>query len=561
MKKRSQQSGANRILPVLIILFLIMALSAAWFGWEWVSRRLPTNEPADLGEIYGRDENQAAIIANHELVESRALWQLGHAYLPYSVITNELNSRFYWDPAEELLLYTLPEETIQADTESAFDGAPVFLQKDGEVYISLSYVENVSNILAEHFENPNRLVLQTIWGTEEIGTLKKDTQVRVLGGIRSKVVTHLNTGDQVVVLYSMENWSYVQTPDGFLGYLPNDSLGERKEVEITGPYQEPEYTRTAMDGSVSMVWHQIFRGSGIEDLEKFLKKNAPVNVISPTWFDAASEDGTLKGTGSPEYVRMAHEAGLQVWPMVGLNIEIDLVSADLLQPTSHRRKLIESLITELEACGADGVDVDFEEISSAAGEGFIQFVRELSVECRKRGLVLCVDNGVPASGVLSRYHVGEQAIVADYVIVMAYDEHISGDMPGSNASLPFVQQAVDGMLLQIPAEKLICALPFYTRLWRITPDGNKAEAMGMETAAAFVTENGMSVSWLGDLCQNYASGTTDDGVQLKLWLEDAESIKAKLSVLEKYGLGGIAYWKLGMQSDRIWDVIRPFTSQ
>ena len=557
MSRASERERRNRRFPVLIILGLIALVCILGVAYELISRRLPTGERADLTAIYGADPDQAAVIANHELIESRALWTLDHAYLPYEVIRDELNGRFYWDPVEELLLYTLPEEVVRADSETAFDGAPVLIQRDGTVYVSLSYVEHYTNISVQQFESPNRIVLQTEWGTEKIGTLKKKASVRVRGGIRSPIVTKLAAGEEVTILDPMEHWTGIETPDGFLGYVANSAIGEVREEVLTGPYEEPVYTSLHLDEPVSMIWHQVFEGSGLSGLQEFLPTGAPVNVISPTWLTVASEDGSITSRADAAYVQAAHDAGLKVWVMLE-NINIETNSAQLLQATSHREKLVEAVMAELTACGADGLNVDFESISSEAGDGFIQLIRELSAACRRQGLILSVDNGVPAGGGLNRYHVPEQGRIVDYVLVMAYDEHYRGSEPGSTASLPFVQQAVTDMKNLVPAEKLLCAVPFYTRLWTEASDGAGSEAMGIEKAAAFVAEHGMTTTWLEDLAQNYAEGSEGSTVY-RIWLEDAESMQARMQMLATQEIAGFAYWKMGMQTSSVWDVIRPYT--
>ena len=557
MSKATKREKRNRTFPVLIILVLIALTCILGVAGEVIARRLPTKERADLSSIYGAEEGYAAVIANHQLAESKAVWRLGHAYLPYRVIREELNSHFYWDPVEEILLYTLPEEVVQADSEMAYDDAPVLLEQDDTIYVALSYVEKYTNIQVSHFETPNRIVLQTEWGTEQIGTLKKKTAVRQRGGIRSPIVTELEAGEEVVILEPMERWSGVQTSDGFLGYVQNKDIAEIREEVMKGPYEEPEYTSIHMDEKVTMVWHQLFDNSGLTALQEFLRTDPPVNVISPGWFTISDEDGSIQSLADPQYVQTAHAAGLQVWPMVE-NINIETTSADLLLPTTHRRKLVEGLMAELEACGADGLNVDLEQISSESGEGFIQFIRELSAACRKRGLVLSVDNGVPSSGGLARYHVPEQGEFADYVIVMAYDEHYRGGEPGSTASLPFVQQAISDTLAMVPEEKVICGVPFYTRLWTETSSGTGSEAMGMDAAAAFAKEQGMSVQWLDELGQNYARAE-EDGTVYELWLEDSESMQARMQVIDAYRLAGAAFWKLGLQNSSAWEIIRRFS--
>ena len=79
-------------------------------------------------------------------------------------------------------------------------------------------------------------------------------------------------------------------------------------------------------------------------------------------------------------------------------------------------------MADAETYGFDGYNLDFESLKESAGPHSVQFIREMSAACRNNGLILSVDNYVPAP--YNRfYDRTEQGIVADYVIVMGYDEH------------------------------------------------------------------------------------------------------------------------------------------
>ncbi|MBQ6359753.1 MAG: glycosyl hydrolase family 18 [Lachnospiraceae bacterium] len=550
MKRKEKK---RRKTPVLIILFLIVVVAAAGLAGEWITRRIPTDRKADLDAIYGSEEGTAAIIANHTVSENRALWTLGHAYLPYDVIRKELNAGFYWDPEEELLLYTLPEEVVSADTETAFDGAPVFLIEDGEVYISLTYVQQYSNISAENFDSPARIVLRTVWGSELVGTLGAEEALRVRGGVRSPVMENLVPGDQVVILEELENWDRVQSADGLIGYIRKSALSGTEEVTEDGPYTEPEYTHTDFPGDICMIWHQVFRSTGNKELAAFAAKKTPVNVICPTWLSMTETPGEIETRGDAAYVSAAHEAGMQVWVMLdNVNHEVDLNAS--LVPTSVRNTLTEKVFAELEAVGADGLNVDIERLQEETGDAYIQFIRELSVECRKRGLILSVDSGMPSGGGIARYHLDEQAKIIDYIVLMAYDEHYPGSDPGSTSSLEFVAQGIRDLLAKTEADRLICGAPFYTRVWIDSPDGLTSEALGMDGAAQYVKNYNMEVSWQEELGQNVASAKDGETVY-QIWLEDNESQDARIRLIRANELKGIAFWKLGMDGSSVWDVI------
>ena len=185
---------------------------------------------------------------------------------------------------------------------------------------------------------------------------------------------------------------------------------------------------------------------------------------------------------------------------------------------------------------------------------YIEFIRELSIPCRANGIVLSVDNYVPTE-YTAHYDRAEQGIVADYVIVMGYDEHYAGSPEaGSVASIDFVEEGIERTVEQVPAHKVINAVPFYTRIWETKGAELGSQAVGMAAAEEYVRAHNIALEWDEETCQNYGE-YTEDGSLFQVWLEDERSIEVKLNIMEKYQIGGVAGWRLGFEKPEIWDVI------
>ena len=184
---------------------------------------------------------------------------------------------------------------------------------------------------------------------------------------------------------------------------------------------------------------------------------------------------------------------MQVWGLVD-NFGENIDSFQVLSSTTSRERLEKELVSVALSCGLDGINIDFESLPVEAGPHFIQFLRELSVSCRRNNLVLSVDNYVPA-GYNRYYDYAEQGVLADYVIIMAYDEHYAGSAEaGSVSSISYVENAIKDTKEMVPAEKIVVALPFYTRLWKeTTVDGvtilGLERSPGMNDAAAILEDN------------------------------------------------------------------------
>ena len=292
--------------------------------------------------------------------------------------------------------------------------------------------------------------------------------------------------------------------------------------------------------------------SGNDALGERLGVATGLNVISPTWFTVADIEGNITSLASAAYVQQAHDAGVEVWGLID-NFTAEVSTTDTLSQLSSRQNMIQQLIQSATSVGLDGINVDFETLSEDAGPHFLEFLRELSIECHKNNLVLSVDNPVPED-FTSHYDRREQGLVVDYIVIMGYDEHYVGSDAGSVASLPWVEKGVQDTIAEAPAERTVLAIPFYTRLWKTTGGALTSEAIGMDEAQNVLTENGVEAVWDGSVSQNYATFEKDNSTY-QIWLEDAQSIAEKVKLIPKYNLAGVAQWKLGFENSSIWQTI------
>lgn len=557
----------KKIIPIVIAIVLIIIIGGVTFGSRILEKYSYSKERADLNAYYGITGSQeAAIVLQDEIVEEKARISDGICYLDMATIHKYLNDRFYVDGGEGLLLYTLPEdivrnsigssvkETAQGSEELGYTAA---IWEGDTLYVALDYIKKYTNFSYQLFTDPYRIQLTTEWPSYEVASISKNTQVRVKGGVKSEILTDVQKGDQVSVLEQMETWSKVKTADSVIGYVENKRLtGIRSEQPIpVTDYQEPEYTSLTRDHKINLGWHVVASAGGNDTFNSVTANAENLNVISPTWFKLCDNEGGYTSFASADYVQKAHDRGLEVWALIE-NIEYkDSISMyEILSSTTTRQKLIDSLMNDLITYGIDGINVDFEQLSMDCGEHFVEFIRELSAACRKNGKVLSVDNYVPRD-FNDYYDRKEQGIVADYVIVMGYDEHYAGSKEaGSVASIDYVEDGIAQTVKEVPAEKVINAIPFYTRIWETTGDGISSQAVDMATAEQFISNHGITAEWDETTCQNYGEYTSGDS-RYQVWLEDADSIKVKLNVMENYGIGGVAEWRLGFEKPEIWGVI------
>lgn len=561
MKEQQKKKAA----PVLVVLILIVLVGAAGVGSFLINRYKPGTEYMAGNEYFNlTDENSVALIQNGELLEEQAVLIGGEPYAAYTYVESQLNSCFYWDEETKGILLTtsggvqtlLPGDAAVAKTPG---GQPAVQQEsDGKVYISLDVVKEYTDLDYAYYSNPNRVVIRNEWdGVEQAMVQSGTAQVRQKGGIKSLILADVQKGDTLLYLENLDNWCKVMTADGYTGYIQTEDISEPEAIEARTAKKD-SYERITRDHKINLVWHQSTSTESNDAMAEMTAEMTGVNVISPTWFSVTDETGTISSLASADYVKLAHDAGREVWGLIDNFNEAFDETTDLAY-ASVRSRIIEQLLAEAASCGMDGINVDFENLKEAGIPHYLQFLRELTSAAHAQNLVVSVDTPVPQAYTMY-YQRGEQARFVDYMIVMAYDEHFAGsEEAGSVSSLPFVQQAVEEMTRVMPADQVICGIPFYTRVWteKFGQSAITSEVLGMDGAKNYAKENQMTETWDASLGQNVATVETSDA-RYTIWMEDEQSMEEKLKVIQSADLAGVAEWKLGFERADVWSLISKY---
>lgn len=583
------------IIRTFLLIIVIIAVIAGFIFWK---RYGSSSEKADLNQYYGLvNEDDIAVIVNNQVVRSTEDTEAvppgkmfdGTPYVEYSVVRDRINKRIYWDSNENVLLYTLPNGNVTVEVGSkeyteineTKSEEYVILKTEGKTaYIALPFIQHYTNMTYSVYEQPDRAVITSEWGKVQTAKLKRDTEVRYQGGVKSPILTEVEKSDKVTVLEDENDWQKVATNDGFIGYVKTSSLKDEKTETLSNEFEEPVYTNISENHTINMAWHNVENEDANNYVLETIAGTKGLTTIAPTWFNLADTEGNISSIANSEYVNYAHQSKLEVWAVLrdfhgGINSYDE--TYQVLSYTSKRANVINQVIAAALQSGVDGINLDFELISNECGEHYIQFVRELSVKCRQNGLVFSVDNYVPQP-YNEHYDLEEQGIMADYVIIMAYDEHTEGSYEaGSVSSYEYVKTGIEDALKKVPNTKLIAGIPFYTRLWLESPkteeelaqdEGTEAanypnkvtsSALGMDEAADMLQSVGAQAEWDDTAKQNYAQWETDEGVY-KIWLEDSTSIEEKLKLIKQNKLAGVAEWKLGWENASVWDLILQYVN-
>lgn len=562
----------KKIIPVIVALVLILIIGGVGIGGMLLEKYSYSKETLELEEYYGVTGDRLAIVLQDEIIPEQAVRRDGVCYLDLDTIHTYFNDGFYVDLQEQLLLYTTATDTYrvaigsgswQNSAETRDTGYVICFVEGETLYVAADYLKMFTNFSYEVF---NDLCVQvyTEWGTRELAEVVRNTQVRSLGGIKSPILRQVAEGETVEILEQMETWSEVKTSDSIIGYIENKRLSEvttETETPVTD-YVPEEYTSLPMAGKVSLGWHAIGGPGGNDTLSAMVAEGKGMNVIAPTWFSLNDNEGNFRSFGTAQYVQQAHGYGLQVWGVWdNFNYKnetgSDIDSYAVLSSTSRRQLLVQGMINTALSLDLDGINIDFEGLTEEVGTHYVQFLRELSVECRKNSLVLSIDNYVPFH-FNEFYRLDIQGEIADYVIIMGYDEHYHGSKdPGSVASINYVSNGLAKTLEQVPAEKVVNALPFYTILWKTEGAEVTDEYVTLNNVADFLIRVNVTPEWDEETCQNYAEWQSGSATY-QIWVEDLESLKVKLNVMSAQNIAGVAVWRLGYGTPGAWELINAY---
>ena len=589
VQTRKRKNKGNIIVVIIMMLILLLCCGAGYLIYQ--QKYGLSSKVMSLNKYYGvNSPDSLAIVLNNKKVENEGIIKNNVPYIEYEFLRSNINSRFYWDSDEQKILYTLEDKAISAklnsldytigDTIQATE-EPVIISNNDKIYVALEYVKLFSDIEYSYFSEPNRVVIRSIWDEQTIASTKVDTQVRYRGGVKSDILTQIKQGSTVTVIDVGENWSNVVTQNGIIGYIQNKNLESSKTEIVSRDFKEQVYSNIKVKHPINLVFHQVTSMSGNNQLESVLENTKAVTTIAPTWFFIDNIEGDITSLASKSYVDKAHELGIDVWAVLN-DIDGEISShtdtLEVLRSSKSRRNLIDQVMDAAISCNVDGINVDIEHVSTEAGEHFLQFLRELSIECRRNQLVLSVDN-YPPKAYNQHFDYKEQGIVVDYVVIMGYDEHYSqSKVEGPVASIGYVEEGIKEMITMVPPDKVINAIPFYSRLWEIVPKTaeeleaevgtedaeypNKISSTtyGIENAKKVVDEAGAEVSW-DEATQLHVATWEKDNVKYKIWVEDEKSIEEKLKLVKSNNLAGAAFWKLTFDSTQVWDTVEDYLKE
>ncbi|CCZ18213.1 glycoside hydrolase family 18 [Clostridium sp. CAG:780] len=544
-----------------LIVVLVFAL-AVWFVLKTATNYIKDDIVGKTNLVIN-NSNTTKNLKNDVIVEN------GVVYVSTKDIANFFDDHIFYDNKYDQIITTSETKvaTLKLNENKAkVNGSTVDLvasaKKIGEqFYLPFSEIsESVYNVETTYIKDTNTVVLVSLDRELTYANSSKKNSVKSNPTMFSKTVDKIEKGDNVTVILSKngdENgWTKVTTENGKIGYVKTTTLANTKKI------RDNLEMGKQIQGNVSLVWEYF---SKYAKAPQRTEKIDGVNVVAPTFFSLAdSEKGAIVanvGQAGQNYINWAHSNGYRVWPWVANEAtnkaDKDLTS-EILNDYKLREKLINSIVSAVEMYNLDGINLDFENMYESDKDAYSRLVIELAPRLKELGKVLSVDVTAPDGSpdwslCFNRNVIGD---VADYVIFMAYDQHNqSSTEAGTVAGCDWVEANINKFLGQegVKPEKIILAMPFYTRVWNVTDGGLSSSAVDMKSQSTLIPGDA-KITWDDSLKQNLAE-YEKNGRTYKVWMEDAKSLKCKLDLVKKYSLAGGAFWRKDQETSDVWKVI------
>ncbi|NLT95384.1 MAG: glycosyl hydrolase [Clostridia bacterium] len=485
-------------------------------------------------------------------------------YLPLTFVKDYLDPNIKWDEKNKQVIITTKKEVFHlpvGEREGLLNLEPYsftypVLENGGKIYLPGNPLSEYLALDIDYYPETNIVIVNDLTRPVQMGKVLSAAKLRSEPRFRSSWLKEMTNDEKVSIVKEEYGWYLVQTEDGYLGYLDekNVELTSIKTVEL----EKEEYLPwNPLGEKIFLVWEGAW---GKTPNPQSIGEITGVQVLSPTWF-SLREDGLVKNSADLKYVEWAHQTGRQVWGLFDNGFDPDLTHT-MLNDANLRIKVIKQILTYVDLYKLDGINLDFENMHLKDKDAFVQFVRELTPLLHEKDRVVSLDvtfisKSENWSMVYDRRSLGE---IVDYMMVMAYDEHGTfSSRPGSVSSLPWVEKGLQAILEQVPNEKVILGVPFYTRLWEesYNEEGKpvvKSQALSMERAEKWLKENNVEIREDVATGQNYAE-LEKGGVTYKMWLEDEASLKKRIELMKKYRLAGVAAWMRSYAKDEVWPVL------
>ena len=473
------------------------------------------------------------------------------------IYLEEENNRVITTYNKKIAEVSLEENVININGADKTTSAHA-IERDGVIYIPISEMTEVYDIEIGNIEETKIITMDSLDKEQRKAVVTSSLAVKSSTNFIARTVDRVKEREAVIVISSDGGYSRIRTENGKIGYVKTNKLANEYTVREDMPEEKQ------IEGKINMTWDYYSEVGSAPDRTGTTIDG--VNVVSPAFF-YIDENGNFReniGESGEAYIDWAHGNGYKVWPMVSNAVaakESLEVTSEIMNSYENRKELIEQIVDVCVAYDLDGINIDFENMKQEDIDLYSRFIIELTPRLNEIGMVVSVDVTAPDGGetwsmCFDRNVIGD---VADYIIFMAYDQNgISSTTAGTTAGYNWIELNLVKFLQteEIESDKLILGIPFYTRIWTEDANGEvvRSSTVNMEDIEDVLPDD-VQKNWDDELKQYYVE-YQDGEYTRKMWVEDLESLKAKVSLVNENNLAGVASWQYGMETDDVWPMIK-----
>ncbi|HEY2421224.1 MAG TPA: glycosyl hydrolase family 18 protein [Neobacillus sp.] len=507
--------------------------------------------------------------------DGNAVFEGNTLFIPLTFMKKNIDSNIIYDEKSQSVIITGTDKVVQMPTDSLtyfVNQKPVNLQispiikKNGEILVAIDPILSYYPIQYQKLAGSHAIWIQKQGQKYVNGKVSKEVnqeklRLRTLPTWQSPYTTEMKKNEKLIIEGEKGDFYFVRNVNGIGGYIKKAYIQKGDQVKIKITRETKAFQLAKINGPVQLTWEAVYsKNPNPSEIP-----NMPgVNVVSPTWFSLGGTDGTIKNLASLDYSKWAHTKGYQVWGLFSNSFDSKLTH-EALKDFDTRQSIIRQLLSYSQMYQLQGINFDIENVNKADGQYVTQFMREAAPYLHEAGLTVSMDITFSAgdnNNWSSFYERGELSKLADYLIVMAYDEHWgAASGAGSVASLPWVEKNLQKLLTVVPKERLILGVPLYARLWKeqLNADGTTditSKALTMDKVKAWVAEKGLNPTYSEESGQNYAEYyAADEKATYKIWIEDEVSLKKRAELATLHQLAGVGTWSRYFGDATAWTAL------
>ena len=552
--KMTKEQKKKRIIKILISIIVIILIGIIGYN---INNHIILDKNKNINLVIN-NKNVTSNLKKEIIIEN------DNIYLSKQDLGNFFDKYIYEDTENDNIVTTYNNKiasisleenkiNINGSNKSTYAHAE---NRDGTTYIPITELEDVYGIEIKYIENSKVLTIDSTSKEQKKAIITKDVAVKSSTKFIAKTVDRVKKGSYVIVVSNDNGYAKIRTENGKVGFVKSNKI--TNIVVVREEMQE----KKQIEEKVNLVWDYYSEVASAPDRTGVTMDG--VNVVSPAFFHLNSKGELTENIGQAgqAYIEWAHSNGYKVWPMVqNAGNGMINVTSDIMNDYNKRQELINEIVYYCVKYRLDGINIDFENMKQEDKDMYSRFIIELTPRLKDMGMVVSVDVTAPDgsetwSMCFDRNVIGD---VADYIVFMAYDQYgTSSNKSGTTAGYDWVNVSLNKFLKteEIKSDKIILAIPLYTRLWTEDSSGKvvKQTTVSLKNIDKTIPD-GVEKQWDDNLKQYYVE-YQDGQYTKKMWIEDEKSLKEKINLIKNNNLAGVASWEKGMETDNFWTFLK-----